>query len=79
MSEPKRHPTDPGVITAGEVRKTVTVLFPDITGSTSLGEHLDPESLRRVKSRYFDGMRSVLERHGATVEKFIGDAVIAVS
>jgi class 3 adenylate cyclase/tetratricopeptide (TPR) repeat protein len=62
----------------GEVRKTVTVLFSDITGSTSLGEHLDPESLRQVMSRYFDRMRSVLERHGGTVEKFIGDAVMAV-
>jgi class 3 adenylate cyclase/tetratricopeptide (TPR) repeat protein len=62
----------------GEVRKTVTVLFSDITGSTSLGEHLDPETLRRVISRYFDRMRSVLQHHGGTVEKFIGDAVMAV-
>jgi class 3 adenylate cyclase/tetratricopeptide (TPR) repeat protein len=62
----------------GEVRKTVTVLFSDITGSTSLGEHLDPETLRRVMSRYFDRMRSVLQHHGGTVEKFIGDAVMAV-
>jgi class 3 adenylate cyclase/tetratricopeptide (TPR) repeat protein len=61
-----------------EVRKTVTVLFSDIAGSTSLGEQLDPESLRRVMSRYFDRMRSVLEHHGGTVEKFIGDAVMAV-
>src|SRR5438128_10662959 len=43
-----------------------------------MGERLDPESLRRVMARYFDEMRSVLERHGGTVEKFIGDAVMAV-
>jgi class 3 adenylate cyclase/tetratricopeptide (TPR) repeat protein len=61
-----------------ELRKTVTVLFSDVIGSTSLGERLDPESLRRVMSRYFSEMRAVLERHGGTVEKFIGDAVMAV-
>src|SRR5439155_13486252 len=53
-------------------------LFSDVTGSTALGERLDPESLRRVMTRYFDLMRAVLERHGGTVEKFIGDAVMAV-
>ncbi|MBI2238917.1 MAG: AAA family ATPase [Actinobacteria bacterium] len=61
-----------------EVRKTVTVVFCDVTGSTSLGEKLDPESLRKVMARYFEEMRAVLERHGGTVEKFIGDAVMAV-
>ena len=61
-----------------EVRKTVTVVFADLAGSTGFGERLDPESLRRVQARFFDGMRLVLERHGATVEKFIGDAVMAV-
>jgi class 3 adenylate cyclase len=61
-----------------EVRKTVTVIFVDVTGSTALGERLDPESLRRVLSRYFQEMRAVVERHGGTVEKFIGDAVMAV-
>ena len=65
---------DPG----GEVRKTVTVLFCDVTGSTSLGEQLDPESLRALMSRFFEEMRAVLERHGGTVEKYIGDAVMAV-
>ncbi len=63
---------------AAEVRKTVTVLFCDVTGSTSLAERLDPESMRNVMSRFFAEMRAVLERHGGTVEKFIGDAVMAV-
>src|SRR5512133_355631 len=56
------------------VRKTVTVLFCDVVGSTSLGERVDPETTRRVILRYFDETRAVLERHGGTVEKFIGDA-----
>jgi class 3 adenylate cyclase/tetratricopeptide (TPR) repeat protein len=56
----------------------VTVLFADVTGSTALGERLDPESLRSVMARYFDTARECLERHGGTVEKFIGDAVMAV-
>ena len=61
-----------------EIRKTVTVLFCDVTGSTALGERLDPESLRSVMTRYFEQMKAVLEAHGGTVEKFIGDAVMAV-
>src|SRR3954447_17638381 len=60
------------------VRKTVTVLFCDVTGFTSLGERVDPETMRGVMVRYFDEMRTVLERHGGTVEKFIGDAVMAI-
>jgi class 3 adenylate cyclase/tetratricopeptide (TPR) repeat protein len=63
---------------SGEVRKTVTVVFSDIAGSTSLGDRLDPEAVRRVMSRYFDEMEGVLERYGGTGEKFIGDAVMAV-
>jgi class 3 adenylate cyclase len=62
----------------GEVRKTVTVLFADIVSSTSRGEQTDPESTRRMLARYFEAMRRVIERHGGTVEKFIGDAVMAV-
>jgi class 3 adenylate cyclase/tetratricopeptide (TPR) repeat protein len=60
------------------VRKTVTVVFSDVTGSTAMGERLDPELMRSMMSRYFGEMRRVLERHGGTVEKFIGDAVMAV-
>ncbi|HUJ92214.1 MAG TPA: adenylate/guanylate cyclase domain-containing protein, partial [Gaiellaceae bacterium] len=60
------------------VRKTVSVVFCDLAGSTALGEQLDPESLRRVMGSWFDAMREPLERHGGTVEKFIGDAVMAV-
>ena len=60
------------------VRKTVTVVFTDLAGSTALGERLDPETLRSVMSRYFATAQAALERHGGTVEKFIGDAVMAV-
>jgi predicted ATPase/class 3 adenylate cyclase len=62
----------------GEERKLVTVLFADIVGSTALGASADPEVVRRRLSRVFAEMRTVLESHGATVEKFIGDAVMAV-
>jgi class 3 adenylate cyclase len=61
-----------------EQRKTLTILFCDVAGSTALGEQLDPEALRRVMRRYFEEMTAVIERHGGTVEKFIGDAVVAV-
>src|SRR5581483_6627993 len=61
-----------------DVRKVVTVVFADVTGSTGLAERLEPEAVRNVLGRYFDAMRRVLERHGATVEKYIGDAVMAV-
>jgi class 3 adenylate cyclase/tetratricopeptide (TPR) repeat protein len=61
-----------------ETRRTVTVVFSDVVGSTAFGERLDSESLREVMSAYFDAMRQVVERHGGTVEKYIGDAVMAV-
>ena len=61
-----------------ETRKTVTVIFADPKPSNVDGGPLDPERLRDVMSRYFDGMQRALEGHGATVEKFIGDAVMAV-
>ena len=64
--------------TRAGVRKTVTVVFSDVTDWTGMGERHDPEQLRGVMDRYFAGVRSILERHGGTVEKFIGDAVMAV-
>ena len=63
---------------AKEQRKTVTVLFCDLAGSTALGETLDPERLRALLARYFESMKTIIERHGGSVEKFIGDAVMAV-
>ncbi|MFD0258598.1 adenylate/guanylate cyclase domain-containing protein [Kitasatospora indigofera] len=59
-------------------RRTVTVVFADLAGSTALAERLDPEALREVMLRYYTLMRDCLEHHGGTVEKFIGDAVMAV-
>ena len=59
-------------------RKTVTVVFADLVGSTALAERLDPESLDHVLASYYAHMRGVLEQHGGTVEKFIGDAVVGV-
>ncbi len=70
--------TNLGAAAEPEARKVVTVLFTDVAGSTALGERLDPELLRRVMWRYFETVQGVLERHGGTVEKFIGDAVMAV-
>ena len=61
-----------------ETRKVVTILFCDVVGSTALGERVDPEPLRRLMGSYYDQMRAIVERHGGTVEKFIGDAVMAV-
>ncbi|MGH2442367.1 MAG: adenylate/guanylate cyclase domain-containing protein [Chloroflexota bacterium] len=61
-----------------EQRKRVTILFCDVTGSTALGESTDPEALRAVLARYFGRMKGIIESHGGTVEKFIGDAVMAV-
>src|SRR3954471_2727865 len=61
-----------------EIRRYVTVVNSDLKGSTALGERLDPESLREVLTRYFDEMQLVFEAHGGTIEKIIGDAVVAV-
>jgi DNA-binding SARP family transcriptional activator len=68
--EPARPPS--------EVRKTVTVVFGDVAGSTSLGERHDPEALRQALTRYFDVAAEAFQGNGGTVEKFIGDAVMAV-
>src|SRR5437764_8478678 len=59
-------------------RKVVTVLFCDVVGSTALGESVDPEALEGLLARYFERMKGIVESHGGTVEKFIGDAVMAV-
>ncbi len=56
----------------------VTILFADVAGSTALGEQLDPETVRSLMGRYFAVMKRIIEAHGGTVEKFIGDAVMAV-
>jgi class 3 adenylate cyclase len=61
-----------------EQRKTVTILFCDVAGSTELGETTDPEALRALLARYFERMKKIVERHGGTVEKFVGDAVMSV-
>jgi class 3 adenylate cyclase/tetratricopeptide (TPR) repeat protein len=71
----RSEPTAPAVT---ETRKVLTVLFADITGSTVLGQALDPEPLRQLMARYFDEMKAVVERHEGVVQKFIGDAVMAV-
>jgi len=61
-----------------EVRKTVTVVFSDLAGSTNIGEQLDPERLRGVLTHYYDEMKEILERHGGAVRELVGDAVLAV-
>jgi class 3 adenylate cyclase/tetratricopeptide (TPR) repeat protein len=71
-------PLDAEPAQAREVRKTVTVLFCDVVGSTELGERLDPEVVRGVMSRFYAAIREPVERHGGTVEKVIGDALVAI-
>ena len=62
----------------GGSRRAVTVVFSDLSGSTTLGERLDPESLSQVMARYYETMRATVRHHGGTVEKFAGDAIMAV-
>jgi class 3 adenylate cyclase len=59
-------------------RRTVTVVFSDLVGSTELGERLDPETVQDALDRYFSAGKDAIERHGGLVEKFIGDAILAV-
>src|SRR5436189_1818053 len=59
-------------------RKVVTVLFCDVVGSTALGESVDPEALQGLLASYFERMKGIVEAHGGSVEKFIGDALMAV-
>ena len=68
--EPERRPAD--------VRKTVTILFADIVDSSRLSLALDPEALRNLLARYFDEMSAIIQRHGGIVERYIGDAIMAV-
>src|SRR2546423_13741764 len=63
---------------AREERKIVTVLFADLVGFTSRAEQLDPEDVRAVLAPYWERLRTELEQRGGTVEKFIGDAVMAL-
>jgi class 3 adenylate cyclase/tetratricopeptide (TPR) repeat protein len=62
----------------GDIRKTVTIVVSDLKGSTSLAERLDSETLREVLRTYFEAMQRVVTRHGGSVEKYIGDAIVAV-
>ena len=68
----------PAPLPSHQVRKTVTVVFSDLKDSTALGERLDPESLRDVMDLYFGAMAAEITRHGGKIEKFIGDAIMAV-
>src|ERR1700675_387939 len=67
-----------GARSAAEIRRFATVVNSDLKGSPALGERMDPESLREVLTLYFDEMRAVFESHGGTIEKIIGDAIVAV-
>ena len=75
---PSPPPDAPAPARPGRTRKTVSVVFCDLSDSTALAERLDPEALHQVMSRYYDAVSTVLARHGGTLEKFIGDAVVAV-
>jgi len=61
-----------------EERRLVTVMFADLSGSTALGERLDPEDLRRILASFFNALSRQIQRYGGTVDKYIGDAIMAV-
>ncbi len=65
-------------LTPPEERRVVTIMFADIIGSTPLADHLDPEDMRAILAGYFNLMAEQIRRHGGTIEKYIGDAVVAV-
>jgi len=67
-----------GAEETAEQRRVVTILFADLTGSTALSEAMDPEDTRALLADFFAAMTQVIHRHGGTVEKYIGDAVMAV-
>jgi class 3 adenylate cyclase/tetratricopeptide (TPR) repeat protein len=68
----------PPALPVREMRKTVTLIFSDLKDSTALGERLDNEALHEVKDRYFVAMAAEIQRHGGKIEKYIGDAIMAV-
>ena len=68
----------PAPLPVHEMRKTVTIVFSDLKDSTALGERIDTEALHEVKERYFSAMAAEIARHGGKVEKYIGDAIMAV-
>lgn len=68
----------PDILTNPEERRVVTIMFADITGSTPLADRMDPEDMRAILTGYFNLMAEQIRRHGGTVEKYIGDAVMAV-
>src|SRR5829696_518109 len=76
-AEPAPTPVPPAAAPIAE-RRLVTVLFADLVGFTSASEGRDFEDVRELQTRYFETARTTIERHGGTVEKFIGDAVMAV-
>ena len=71
-------PLDDEPAVVPELRRSISIVFADLVGSTVLGESLDAEALRYVTGRYFETMRAAVELHEGTVEKFIGDAVVAL-
>ena len=71
-------PARPVALPSSEVRKVVTIIFSDLKGSTALTERIDAESINEVKERYFAAMAAEIERHGGKIEKYIGDAIMAV-
>ena len=68
----------PPALPVREVRRTVTLIFCDLKGSTALTERLDPEAMHEVKERYFTTMAAEITKHGGKIEKYIGDAIMAV-
>src|SRR6185369_8090901 len=71
-------PPRPAVETGTAERRLVSVLFADLVGFTALAQDRDPEAVRELLTRYFEMARGVVESYGGTIEKFIGDAVMAV-
>lgn len=74
----RKHLPETDVLISPEERRVVTIMFADITGSTPLADRLDPEDMRAILAGYFNLMAEQIRRHGGTVEKYIGDAIMAV-